>query len=127
MKSHIWPPWNGPSPSGLNFLPHPVSMGAGLGEMEEIAHLGFYAEIACLHILLQVVKISEALEVVRKVGERQRLLAKDAFFTWTPPSPEMLRFPAGPLHPYGVEAKALRQTVYENPRELLGGRRRQIR
>lgn len=77
---------------------HPLSGGASISEIVQVAGMGFYVEITCLHILLQVVKISQALEAIQKVGERQCLLTTDAFFTWTPPPPEMLRLLAGLLH-----------------------------
>ena len=99
---------------------HPLSLGASLQEIEQVAGMGFYIELTCLHILLQVVKVSQVIEVIRKIGDHRCLLATDAFFSWTPPAPEMLRLFAGLLHYHGLDSEAIRQMVYQNPRELLG-------
>lgn len=99
---------------------HPLSLGASLAEIEKMAGMGSYIEITCLHVLLQVVRIPQVLEVVQKVGPERCLLTTDAFFSWTPPAPEMLRLLVGILHHFGVEPQALRQMVCDNPRELLG-------
>ena len=99
---------------------HPINLGASPQEIEEVARMGFTIEITCLHILLQVVKIAQLLEIIQKVGYRRCILTTDAFFSWTPPAPEMLRLLVGLLRHYGVEPEALRYMVYTNPRELLG-------
>lgn len=99
---------------------HPLSLGASIAEIEQMAAMGSYIEITCLHVLLQVVRIPQVLEVIQKVGPERCLLTTDAFFSWTPPAPEMLRLLVGILHHFGVEPQALRQMIYTNPRELLG-------
>lgn len=98
---------------------HPLNLGASMEEIEMVARLGFYVELTCLHILLQAVKISEVLEIIKRVGYQQCLLATDAFFSWTPPEPEMFRLFIGLLNFNGLEPGAIRQMIYDNPRKLL--------
>ncbi len=99
---------------------HPISLGASSREIGELANLGCYVELTYLHVLLQVVKVGQVLEVIREVGYQKCLLTTDAFFSWTPPAPEMLRMYLGFLHFYGLERELIRQMVYQNPRKLLG-------
>jgi len=99
---------------------HPISLGASGHEIEKVAGMGFYVELTCLHLLLQAVRISQVLEVVQKVGYQRCLLTTDAFFSWTPPAPEMLRLLIGILIHHGLEPTAIRHMVYSNPGDLLG-------
>lgn len=99
---------------------HPISLGASSQEIGQLAELGCYIELTYLHVLLQVVKTSQLLEIIREVGYQKCLLTTDAFFSWTPPAPEMLRMYLGFLHFYGLEPEVIRQMVYQNPRKLLG-------
>lgn len=99
---------------------HPLSLGATLAEIAQMAAMGFYIEITGLHVLLQVVQIPQVLEVIQKVGPERCLLTTDAFFSWVPPAPEMLRLLAGILHHFGLKPQALRQMIFHNPRDLLG-------
>ncbi len=99
---------------------HPLSLGASVEEIKQIAGMGFYIELTCLHLLLQVVKISQLMEVIALVGEHRCLLATDAFFSWTPPAPEMLRLIAGMLYYHGIHQQAIHRMIYQNPRDLLG-------
>jgi hypothetical protein len=99
---------------------HPISLGASSEEIEQLARFGCYIELTYLHVLLQAVKIAQVLEIIKEVGHQKCLLTTDAFFSWTPPAPEMLRMYLGFLHFYGLEPKVIRQMVYQNPRKLLG-------
>lgn len=99
---------------------HPISLGASKQEIMQLAQLGCYIELTYLHVLLQVVKISQILEIIREVGYQKCLLTTDAFFSWTPPAPEMFRMYIGFLNFYGLEPDVIRQMIYENPRKLLG-------
>lgn len=105
---------------GQMVFTHPISLGASNQEIEQLADLGCYIELTYLHVLLQVVKISQVLEIIREVGYQKCLLTTDAFFSWTPPAPEMLRMYLGFLHFHGLEPDVIRQMVCENPRKLLG-------
>jgi hypothetical protein len=99
---------------------HPLSLGASLSEIDEVARMGFYVELTYLHLLLQVLQISQVLEIIQKIGPQRCLLTTDAFFSWTPSAPEMLRMFVGILHHFGAKPEDLRKMVYENPRKLLG-------
>jgi hypothetical protein len=98
---------------------HAMGIGANQAEMETVAQLGGYIEFSYLHVLLQRMQASDILDVVRKIGPEKCILTTDAFFTWTPPEPEMLRLFAGVLHYQGLEPRHIRQMLYDNPRRLL--------
>ena len=98
---------------------HAMGIGANQAEMETVAQLGGYIEFSYLHVLLQRMQASDIIDAVKKIGPDRCILTTDAFFTWTPPEPEMLRLFAGVLHYQGLEPHHIRQMLYENPRKLL--------
>ena len=98
---------------------HPMGIGANRGEIAAMAQLGGYIEFSYLHVLLQRVQISDIIDTVKKIGPKKNLLTTDAFFSWTPPEPEMFRLFVGILHYHGLKPHHIRQMVYDNPRKLL--------
>lgn len=98
---------------------HAMGVGANQAEMEAMAQLGGYIEFSYLHVLLQRFQISDIIDAVKKIGPEKCILTTDAFFSWTPPEPEMFRLFAGVLHYHGLEPHHIRQMVYDIPRKLL--------
>ncbi len=102
--------------------PHSASIGATLDQMREAAALGAYVEFVCLAgISLRGYKPrSEVAELMHAIGTDHCVLSTDAFNTWSPPMPELLRLGAGQLAECGIPYDGLRSMVADNPRRVLG-------
>lgn len=102
--------------------PHSASIGATLDQMREAAGLGAYIEFVCLAgISLRGYKPrSEVAQLMHDIGPDQCVLSTDAFNTWAPPMPELLRLGAGQLAECGVSHDDLRRMITDNPRRVLG-------
>jgi hypothetical protein len=103
---------------------HPASpiIGASMEAMREAAGLGAYIEFTCLQMmsLRHPLPPRQLVEAVEALGDAHCVLTTDAFNTYIPPEPELLRWGAGVLRGCGIPEPSLRRMIVDNPRAILG-------
>jgi len=96
-----------------------------LDELKTLVSFGGYIEICALSTLTIVTTLNrlhpdQIVEVVNSIGHQNFILSSDGFNPWTPPAPELLRMLIGMLVTKGIEDRAIKTMVQENPARLLG-------
>ncbi len=93
-------------------------------ELKAMVNLGAYIEFTTLSTFT-ITRIErrhpgDIVKVINGVGYHNCILTSNAFNGWGPPPSEMLRMLIAMLLELGVDAKAIKAMVQENPANLLG-------
>lgn len=101
--------------------PDSNSVGASIEDIREMAKKGAYVEFCALGTLpmFQRIHPRRIAEIIKELGADKCILSTDAFFTWTPPAPEMMRMFIACLLEAGLTEEEISMMVKTNPAKLL--------
>ncbi len=102
--------------------PDSHSVGATVDDAVAVADAGAYVEITAVGTYPEIARTTPGAlaMLVDAVGAHRCVLTSDYFFSWSPPSTQMLVDLAEGLLASGIDRAGVRAMMVDNPRRLLG-------